>query len=321
MVKLLRLIQNENMKTFNRIGTYIMIALLLLASLGYTIANKQLHADSAFGEIPQNPQWKEELQSQNNEYAKVIADPNQNYRYKQNLENRIATNEYRLAHNLPISVDMWSYLDESRNIIVLVTLFAIFAVSTSVAGEFSWGTIKLLLLRPIKRRKILLAKYLSSLYYALTLLTLLFVSSLIFGGIFFGWSSPSIALTIVEGEVIEKSMFLKALTNYGYSIVEMVMMVSFAFMISTLFRSSSMATGVSIALYLSSSTITGILLGMNIEWVKYSFLTNLRLDMYATHSPFFEDMTLPFSVTILSIHLLLFLLVSWTVFQRRDVTN
>lgn len=58
----------------------------------------------------------------------------------------------------------------------LNTIFTALVAADSVAGEFTWGTIKLLLIRPWSRSKILLSKYISMVLFSLfsTLLLIVF---------------------------------------------------------------------------------------------------------------------------------------------------
>ena len=67
----------------------------------------------------------------------------------------------------------------ASGLIILVTLFTVIIAGDMVAGEFTRGTIKLLLIRPASRSKILLSKYVTTLLFAATLLVILFITALI----------------------------------------------------------------------------------------------------------------------------------------------
>ncbi|MFP3340564.1 ABC transporter permease subunit, partial [Micrococcus sp. SIMBA_131] len=58
-----------------------------------------------------------------------------------------------------------------------------------IAGEYSWGTIKLLLIRPASRTKILASKFIATLLFALLSLVILYISSFIIGGLFLGFNA------------------------------------------------------------------------------------------------------------------------------------
>ncbi len=111
---------------------------------------------------------------------------------------QIAINEYRIEHDIPFreKYNGWSFVKDSSELILLAGLFTIIVSAGIVASEFNWGTIKLLLIRPINRSKILLSKYLTVLLFALLLLVSLFVYSAILGTILFGL--PEQASTIFK---------------------------------------------------------------------------------------------------------------------------
>jgi ABC-2 type transport system permease protein len=201
----------------------------------------------------------------------------------------------------------------------LVTLLTVIVAADSVAAEFTWGTIKLLLIRPATRTKILLSKYAATLQFALFLLILLFLGSVLANGIaygFSGWSAPSLSAG-VDGTVHERLAALDMLAVYGLKAIELVMVVTLAFMISSVFRSAVLAVGLSIFLMLLSQPITYILLQWN--WGKYFLFANTDLTQYMNGQPLAEGMTLGFSVTVLLVYFIAFNALSWLVFTRRDV--
>ncbi|WP_145453457.1 ABC transporter permease subunit, partial [Staphylococcus epidermidis] len=71
----------------------------------------------------------------------------------------------------------------SAGLIPLAGLFVLIIAAGIVANEFSWGTIKVLLVKPYKRWKILLSKYIAVNLFLLLMLILLFVFSGIAGAV------------------------------------------------------------------------------------------------------------------------------------------
>jgi len=199
-----------------------------------------------------------------------------------------------------------SYLVNSTNTFSLLTLFAIVIASSSVASEFSWGTIKLLLIRPVSRTKILFSKYMSVLIFSLFMMILLLVASLLIGVILFGLNEGVANLDLSN-----------LLAVYGYNSISLVMMATFAFMISTVFRSSSLGLGLSIFLLFTGFQVVYLL--KDYQWAKYILFANMNLDVYKSNSPIIPGMTLGFSITMLLIYFLIFHLLSWYVFKKRDV--
>ncbi|WP_441895000.1 ABC transporter permease [Paenibacillus sp. YAF4_2] len=84
-----------------------------------------------------------------------------------------------------------------------------------IAAEFSTGTIKLLLIRPSSRIKILLSKYLAMLLFSMVLLLILFVISFLINGILFGFNDMDLPLLhFTGGQVVEQNMVLHLWKTY-----------------------------------------------------------------------------------------------------------
>src|SRR5690606_33542485 len=102
--------------------------------------------------------------------------------------------------------------------------------------------------------------------------------------------------------------------------VQMVMLVTFAFMISTVFRNSSLAIGLSMLGYFVGSMISYQIYAAGQEWMKYSLFLNTDLSIYLDErASMMEGMTLEMSITVLIIHFLAFMAVSIVAFQKRDI--
>ncbi|CAN7202577.1 ABC transporter permease [Rossellomorea sp. LjRoot5] len=68
-----------------------------------------------------------------------------------------------------IQFSFWEYMRISSNLLMIIQLFTLIIAGDIVSSEFSSGTIKLLLIRPISRVKILLSKYITVLVIATVL--------------------------------------------------------------------------------------------------------------------------------------------------------
>lgn len=304
------------MKTYRRISTLVMIAILVVLVLIVGMVVKFVLQDSV------NENWQMSVKADNASMEKMMS---QETTYlpkatKDELTKRIAINNYRLENNVPptTSKSLWGFMNDSAGLVSIITLFTIIVGASSVAGEFSWGTIKLLLIRPVSRSKVLLAKYLSSLLFALAMLFVLFITSFLFGGILFGFSDISQPyLSYTNGAVQETSMTFHIITVYAFNSVRLIMMSTFAFMISSVFRSSSLAIGLAIFLMFTGDQLVAFL--SQYSWVKYILFANIDLNRYFDGVPLVEGMTLGFSITVLIIYFAVFNLISWFIFNKRDV--
>lgn len=98
------------------------------------------------------------------------------------------------------------------------------------------------------------------------------------------------------------------------------MMVTFVFMISSIFRNSALAIGLAIFLMFAGNQI--VLFFMERDWAKYILFTNTDLRQYVNGNiPLIEGMTLGFSITVLIVYYVIFAVLSWIFFTKRDVAG
>ncbi|TBL71109.1 ABC transporter permease [Paenibacillus thalictri] len=205
-----------------------------------------------------------------------------------------------------------TFASMSTNVSTLVLIFSVIVAGDIVASEFTWGTIKLLLIRPASRSKILLSKYVAVVLFMLGMLVVTLICSYFIGLVFFGASGPT------AGNV----SFSRILGEYGLKAVDMLMAVTLSFMISSAFRSSSFAIGLSMFLMFMADPFVRILAMMQYGWVKFILFANTNLEVYFFGGkPMLQGMTLGFSVTMLVLYWILFYAVAWLLFTRRDVAG
>lgn len=316
MTNMIRLVQNENMKIYKRIGTWVMIGILILTVLIGGLLTKYVFNSN------DSENWQAELLMENQQLAGQIAQLEEMKMGSatKSLQHQISINEYRIANNVPPveSETLWGFMISAPDFTAIASVFTIVIAAGIVAGEFSTGTIKLLLIRPVNRFKILLSKYIATLLFALFLLVTLFLSSFIFGSILFGFEGIELPYLVFSGgEVVERNMITQIISIFGFNSLDLLMMVTFAFMISTVFRSSSMAIGLSLFLMFTGGQVVQLL--NQYDWVKYILFANTNLTQYTSGTPIVEGMTMSFSIMMLFIYFILFIGMSFIIFQKRDV--
>lgn len=215
----------------------------------------------------------------------------------------------------------WHFADAASNLMTIITIFVAVIAGDMVAGEFSSGAIKLLLVRPASRAKILWAKYTSVLLFGFLFIVFLLVASLILGGLAFGFDGANAPAVHSDGigKSVTVPMGLDMIRSYAFAAVPMMMTVTVSFMISVLFRSSSLAIAISILLLFVGSSISMLL--QRYDWDKYVLFTNENLSQYITGEPLIPGMTMLFSVVVLCGYFILFHIVAWVAFSKRDITS
>lgn len=313
---MVNLVLNENMKIYRRVRTWILVGLMVAFVLFVNFI--EWHSD---GKKAEGEGWRTQLQQENQQYTEILKrhDLNKNDRlfYKQ----QISLNEYHLEKNIR-STDgtIWDGVNGSASLMIVITVFTIIIAGDSLAGEFSSGTIKLLLIRPASRMKILVSKYISFLLFGMLLLLILFVLSIIVNGILYGFGYMDLPLIRMTeaGQIVEKNMFANLWKTYMFNGISTVMYVTMAFMISSAFRSSTMAIGFSIGALFAGNIVLQAL--QRFEWSKYLLFANIDLTQYLVGIPYQKGMTMSFSIGMLVLYFLVFNLISWLLFTRRDVT-
>lgn len=270
----------------------------------------------------ENKQWKQELKQQlkdDRAFLKELGDNNSTM--KTFYEREIAVKEYQLEQDMAPQTEkhVWSFVRDAEGVISFIGIFMIIVAAGIVSSEFNWGTIKLLLIRPMSRSKLLLSKYLTVLLFGLTLLSTLFILSGITGYVLFGSPDNAVPhLAYSNGEVVERSILVQLIVEYLLSSIDMLMVATMAFMISSVFRNSNLAIGISLFLLLMGGTVTMMLAG-KFEWTKYFLFANTDLLVYFDGVPPVEGMTLMFSIIMLIVYFVVFQLSAFWVFAKRDV--
>ncbi|MEG6589502.1 ABC transporter permease [Paenibacillus barengoltzii] len=254
MNNFLALVQNENMKIYRRVRTWIMFGLLVLLTILFGV-----------------------LFSLDGGSQRMSA---------------------------------WDALDQLSFLYYLVSIYAAVIAADIVAGEFTWGTIKLLLIRPWTRTKVLLSKLLAVLLFTLAMSAVFFVIALAVSFLIFS-NEPS--------QYLGDSPLSRILESLLYSYVDLLVIAAFSFMLSTVFRSSGIAIGLSIFILFAGNIFTLLFHPSRYAWAKYLLFTNMDLGQYRGGQVGPAGMTLGFSITVLAVYVLLFLAVSWLVFKKRDV--
>ncbi|MDQ8733029.1 ABC transporter permease [Paenibacillus sp. LHD-38] len=209
---------------------------------------------------------------------------------------------------------------ESSILFLLVTIFTVVIAAGGVAEEFTSGTIKLLLIRPWSRSKILLSKYISIMIFALLLAILLFGSTLLVNWICFGINaSPDIKPTFVGEEGSDALSYM--LKYYGLTLISLVVTVTLAFMLSTIFRSSGLAIGMALFLLLGVNSFIALIAMLDYKWIDYLLFIHLNLTQYLDGNPMREGMTMGYSIGVLGVYYVIFIVLTWYIFSKRDVAS
>ncbi len=312
---MLKLLQNEWMKLWHKKGTWVMLIILVLSIL--TMAG--VHKWSYNKDVENRGEWKALEEQSIKQQQSMIKSGELSKKQLQDAKDAIQISNYRLKNNIqPVDTgSAQSYVNDSSMLLSLISLFATIIAAGIVSSEFATGTIKMLLTRPVSRAKILSSKLLIVMIFAILMAILTWILNFITGAILYGFSSGT--NLIIEGnKVVESSLLAHSMYMYLLTFGEILMSIVFAFMIGSIFRSSSLAIGLTLFINFAGSSIVVFL--SKYEFVKYLWIPNMDLTQFETGYSIVDGLTMPFSLTILAIYAVLFLIASFTSFIKRDVT-
>ncbi|QFG00898.1 ABC transporter permease [Psychrobacillus glaciei] len=312
---MLNLIRNEWLKLWSKKATWVMVVLVALLMIGFAGINKWINNQSE-----SRVDWKQDSQEKITTSEGQLAIPNLTKDQKQQFKESIEVEKYRLEHNIaPIDLDEEKYfISDIPGMLSIITLFTVVVAAGIVASEFSQGTIKMLLTRPVKRWKILTSKLITVGIFAIVMTMVLFIVGVISGYIFFD-SIGGKELELVNGQIVVVSFWGRLLLLTGLSLINVFVIGTLAFMIGSVFRSSSLAIGISIFLMFMGVNIVMIL--SRFEFVKYVLFANTNLSQYiGNNHPMIEGQTMLFSIAVILVYVIVFLVISYWSFTKRDVT-
>lgn len=220
----------------------------------------------------------------------------------------------------PEQITFWTVFLTSTSLVTVVALLAIVIAGGIVSSEFSQGTVKFLLINPVKRWKILMSKYFTVITVGYIMLCILFVVMIPITGLmlgFDGFSTPYIYVS--GGDVKEMPTLVYAAEQYLMKSVEMVVMSTLAFAISSLVRSTALAIGVSVFTMCIGSTVTQLLSQLGQDWARFLVFANTDLASISKGYSIFAQHSLTFAVGVLIAHMVVFLLTAWDGFTKRSV--
>lgn len=213
----------------------------------------------------------------------------------------------------------WSNVYNGSSMITLATIMAIVIAGGIIASEFSQGTIKFLLINPVKRSKIFFSKYLTLLTLTLLLsagvLCINMLANLFSGADGVG----AVYLTYSAGKVVSSSVFGLVIMPYLFSLIDALVIVTLAFMISSVMRSSAVSIGVSVGVLLVGNTATTILAAMGMDWGRYLIFANTNLYSIIHQQSMFPHHSLTFAVINIIAYMAVFLLTAYDGFTRKEV--
>jgi len=242
---------------------------------------------------------------------------------------------YAVENDIPVNVDNAKTNATSSMVPSIVGVVSIIIAGAMVAHEFSTGTIRFLLTRPVKRYKILLSKFVVVILVTFVFMLIAFATVITTSGILYSFSDYAIPELIVEnGKVIEYDYLSNEFYLMLIYLVPTYLFVILAFTISTVIKSTAAAVGISLggwfAGYIANVFVIDMIVYENtfltkIPWIKYtpipyldfSYFVNAEYALRLSKAGF----TIGTGSLILLAYILVLILLSFIVFIRQDIKN
>jgi ABC-2 type transport system permease protein len=322
------LVYNELLKVIRKRRMLVIFLILLVLIPVFTYGQYRTYKTTM--EQMGTSDWRALLQQQIVDTQNRLASNRVPEEWKEFMRLRIQVQQYYLDHDINPSAPgaptfVRKFVEES--ISLFLPLLVVVVAADIVSSEYGQGTIKLLLSRPVRRWKILLSKYVALLLVTSLLLLIAGILAYLISGIVFGyggWDMPVLTGFQMKGEhLITDYVHLVPQWKYilmalGLAWFTCTAVATLSFMVSVLVRSTAASMGIMLAAVIAGNLL--VQLAPSWTTLKYLAFTNLQLTDYLSGAPILiEGMSLPFSLSVLSLWSAAALVIAFAVFIRRDV--
>jgi ABC-2 type transport system permease protein len=324
-VRFLPLVENEVLKLWKR--RRFRLVLVILVGLVGTIVFAQSQSRERFGS---RKDWRIDTQERVARMRNWLRQGRMPDSQRNWMQFEISRLQYHLDRNVDpeaVSGPLFTRGFANASSYLLLHLLAIVFAADVVSSEFSQGTIKLLLTRPVARSRVLGSK-LAALLLAIGLTVLVGgCVAYLFGGLAYGyrgWGAPILTGFRQTGGTFDASavrsvpLWEDTIAVFGLAWFAALVVGAIGFLTSVLLRSTAASMGTMFAALILGTILPR--LAPTWAFQKYLFPTNLPLpDYYSGSPPPIPGMTVEFSVVMLALWGIAAVALAFVVFVKRDV--
>lgn len=209
--------------------------------------------------------------------------------------------------------------------IAIIVMVVVIVSGVSISEEFNKGTVKLLLVRPYSRTKILISKLIAVFITMLITTVAILLLQFIIGGIVYGFGTYMmnvVQFDFTTNSIITLNIFAYLGLIFICKLPIFILIGTLAFALSTLFLNSPLAVALPILGYMGSDVINMIAISYKWDWVKYFVTPNWDLSQYLFGgTPMFSGISIEFSITICAIYFVIMIVASIVSFKKRNIKN
>ena len=209
--------------------------------------------------------------------------------------------------------------------IAIIVMVVVIVAGVSISEEFNKGTVKLLLVRPYSRTKILISKLIAVFITMLITTATILLLQFIIGGIVYGFGTYMmnvVQFDFTTNSIVTLNIFAYLGLIFICKLPIFILIGTLAFALSTLFLNSPLAVALPILGYMGSDMINMIAISYKWDWVKYFVTPNWDLSQYLFGgTPMFSGISVEFSITICAIYFVIMIVASIVSFKKRNIKN
>lgn len=207
-----------------------------------------------------------------------------------------------------------------QTLIIQIPLLVALVTGDLISGEAAMGTIRLVATRPVSRTGLLMSKFVAGAVYVFVLLLWLGILALAVGLWLFGPGDlivlKSEELTIIQGD----DTLWRFFAALGIAFLSLMVVATFSMLLSC-FAENSIGPII--------STMAVIILFTIIGTMDIPLFDKIKPFLFTTHMVVWRNMfdqvldteQLVTSISILVLHIVLFLSVSWWIFRKKDILS
>lgn len=248
------------------------------------------------------------------EYMRIVTENEQN---KYMIENKVdLNNEKTLRYGL---------MNTLSNNTIFILVITVMISGSIVASEFDKGTIKLLLIRPFNRTKILLSKFITCIIILIFAICSAYVMEIIVGGLFFGFKNlnvPIIMYNLSTNQVIHIGLFKYIIDMILTTLPQYILLLTLSFALSTILTNSALAIALPLVGSFVSELINGLIQVFKLDFLKYFVTLHWDLSQYLYGAPVqYKGFNIWLSILICMIYFIIMIIPTFIIFKKKNIKN
>ena len=213
---------------------------------------------------------------------------------------------------------------------LLLPLIIVLVAAETISGEYSLGTIKLLLIKPFSRVKLYMSKYTALMIYGVFVFVVVSILGYLIGGTLVGFGGANLTRIVGRTFVGNNFNFFTDYTNaflvsnfqylimmLGLFLVLMTALIAFSMLISVFTKSATISLVATMGLVIFGNIMSTLL--RNFSGAKYLLTSHINILNHLEGDLVQPDITLTFSIVIILIYTAVCLAAGIYSFKQKDI--